>query len=74
MRTSTTPSQQPIPGKTSYDIGSGTSVLDTGCPGNAMDHLDVLYLDGHAKSVAEAGCVPGDVPRRRDPHLGRLLP
>jgi prepilin-type N-terminal cleavage/methylation domain-containing protein/prepilin-type processing-associated H-X9-DG protein len=45
-----------------YDIWLGTDVLDTWIPWNRHESSNVLYLDGHAKSVNRSDAVLGMYP------------
>ena len=52
--TSTTPLRPPTRGRTITTSGSVRARSTTGSPGNVMASSNVLYLDGHAKSINKA--------------------
>ena len=45
-----------------YDIWLGTNVLDTWIPWNRHGGSNVLFLDGHARSILRADALPGMYP------------
>jgi prepilin-type processing-associated H-X9-DG protein len=45
-----------------YDVWLGTDILDTWIPWKRHGSSNVLYLDGHAKSVNRAEALPGMYP------------
>ena len=61
------------PRQDDYDIWLGTVTLDKWIPWNRHGTSNVLYLDGHAKSVQKTRRLPGHVSRRRDPHQPELV-
>jgi prepilin-type processing-associated H-X9-DG protein len=50
------------PRQDDYDIWLGTNVLDTWIPWNRHGTSNVLYLDGHARSVTKAEAYPAMYP------------
>ena len=52
------------PRQDDYDIWLGTDVLDTWIPWDRHGSSNVLYLDGHARSVNKSRRAAGDVPGR----------
>jgi prepilin-type N-terminal cleavage/methylation domain-containing protein/prepilin-type processing-associated H-X9-DG protein len=50
------------PRQDDYDIWLGTLVLDTWIPWKRHGNSNVLYLDGHAKSVNRSDALPGMYP------------
>ena len=67
-----TPSRLRIPWQDDYDIWLGTVTLDKWIPWNRHGTSNVLYLDGHAKSVlkpeAYLGLYPGGIS-----HVSKLV-
>jgi prepilin-type N-terminal cleavage/methylation domain-containing protein/prepilin-type processing-associated H-X9-DG protein len=62
------------PRQDDYDIWLGTDVLDTWIPWDRHGSSNVLYLDGHAKSINKADALPGMYPGGQSFRESRFYP